>query len=239
MQGVGTRRGLKQNTIHTPSPRFRRGLAAGVLSSPCYRAFSTRPANSVIRSERTASLGEMAHFMSAATKTAMELLPPAPPIAPPPSDLLVSATTAVQVGLAAGSLLVLVPVASVIAFAFLKHRHRQWNDRDHNIPWTPAAMRQIAPPPPVAPMNDVWSNQNRPLAPQERAGLEALEADRVCALRRLPAFSWAGGSNTGDVCVLCIEQYDNGAILRKLPCDHYFHKEVRIVPPRIVKPRPH
>ena len=176
--------------------------------------------------------------MSAATKTAMELLPPAPPIAPPPSDLLVSATTAVQVGLAAGSLLVLVPVASVIAFAFLKHRHRQWNDRDHNIPWTPAAMRQIAPPPPVAPMNDVWSNQNRPLAPQERAGLEALEADRVCALRRLPAFSWAGGSNTGDVCVLCIEQYDNGAILRKLPCDHYFHKEVRIVPPRIVKPRP-
>ena len=169
----------------------------------------------------------MAATVSAYATTELLMQPPSPPMLPPPGDLLVSATTAVQVGLGAGSLLVLVPVASVIAFAFLKHRQRQWSDREQSGPVGPA-MRQVAPvPPPVAPINDVWANQNRPLAPQERASLEALEADRVCALRKLPAFSWAGGSNTGDVCVLCIEQYTNGSILRKLPCDHYFHKEVR------------
>ena len=63
---------------------------------------------------------EMAATVSQAYATTELLMqPPSPPTLPPPGDLLVSATTAVQVGLGAGSLLVLVPVASVIALSLI------------------------------------------------------------------------------------------------------------------------
>ena len=61
--------------------------------------------------------------------------------------------------------------------------------------------------------------------PSDRIVAETLERERVAALRALPTYVWAGGSDSGETCVLCIEPFHNGASLRKLPCNHLYHKE--------------
>lgn len=61
-----------------------------------------------------------------------------------------------------------------------------------------------------------------PLSSEERQRVDHLESARITALQGLPRSVWDGGA-TGDVCVLCIDAYSNGDLLRRLPCNHSFH----------------
>lgn len=144
-----------------------------------------------------------------------------PPALPPPPlipdvENMVPTATAVNVGLGAGSLVLLVPLTIMCAILCLRRR------RENRI----TLESSVLPRPPTTTTRGEHRSANRQaLAPAERESLEALERDRVLALRKLPLFVWSGGS-TGDECVLCIEPFTNGATLRQLPCEHFYHKEV-------------
>ena len=148
----------------------------------------------------------------------------APPPASPPSlpVKLIEEATAIQVGLASGFALFLLPLGCILCVARVRRhqRVRRTAPPEHT---TQAAHLRVE----ASPGAHNWTTQApRPLGPHEKALAETLERDRIAAIRALPVFAWAGGTATGDECVLCMEGYLNGSVLRKLPCDHFYHKEV-------------
>ena len=147
-----------------------------------------------------------------------------PPMSPPSSPVkLVDQAAAIQVGLASGFAIFLLPLCCVLCLSRIRQsqRERRTAPREHALPVAHLRRQE------VSPSTHNWTSQApRPLGPVEKAMAETLERDRVAALRALPVFAWAGGTATGDECVLCMEGYLNGSVLRKLPCDHFYHKEV-------------
>jgi hypothetical protein len=149
-------------------------------------------------------------------------MPSSPPSQPPsyrPSLSYAEHTaTGLQIGLTLGILLFLL-ILLLFVMSILRRRR--------TVTHLPTA--QIAPIVPAPAPLHVHPPQSAisgpPYGAPDRIVAETLERERVMALRALPTYVWAGGSDSGETCVLCIEPFHNGASLRKLPCNHLYHKE--------------
>ncbi|CAH8573736.1 unnamed protein product [Dicrocoelium dendriticum] len=63
---------------------------------------------------------------------------------------------------------------------------------------------------------------------------------RLCCLTsrqlwRLPQTKYSKGQNGTDTCAICLEDYENGDLLRTLPCDHAYH--TKCIDPWLLKNR--
>ena len=95
------------------------------------------------------------------------------------------------------------------------------NTHGNPHPHQPPPMRRPAP-----------QQSQQAMTPAERALADALERERIVALKALPTFHWNSRNQPKsprkgavDECVLCIEPFKNGATVRRLPCGHHFHKD--------------
>ena len=148
--------------------------------------------------------------------------PSATPLPPPlgPPMLFIDKAVATNIGITACVILLLVPV--LIANIIRKQKQQRAAavalvspvaaSQQGHVVESATTMFGVAPP--VA----------RPLGPMDRAAIDRLERERIASIKGLPVFAWAGGSNTGYECVLCLEGYVNNQVLRQLPCGHFYHK---------------
>ena len=145
----------------------------------------------------------------------------APPPLPPPTApmVIILRSTAIAAGVA----LVLVPIfCGMLCLCIRRRSYRVERQQTGILPVTPAPADATTRPPLRLP------SAQHPISPAERAAADALERERVVALKSLPTFRWSRTVKESDIqdeCVLCIEAYRTNATLRRLPCGHCFHKD--------------
>ena len=146
--------------------------------------------------------------------------PPPSPLSPSPSLGIVLDTDSLLAGtaIAAGFLFVVILPVSYAIYCFYTCRRQRQPPVGTVMPVVPA--------PGVALPVDAPSPA--PSQSSARNAVDSLEADRVAALRALPTFKWNSthaASAACDECVLCMEAFRSGTVVRRLPCNHTFHRE--------------
>ena len=166
--------------------------------------------------------------------------PPPPPLYPPPPTYPPTTFSASpRTGATAGSrgtletgLFITVVLSLVLALVTVS-LHRQRRRREHTVRdihhsttsdvVTPASLppHSVQAWPPI-PTPDLGG------APQSAPGsvIESgtVEQHRLAAIRSLPVHRHGGGG-CDEECVLCIEAYTSGEVLKQLPCGHVFHAQ--------------
>ena len=172
--------------------------------------------------------------------TAPPAAPPAPVEAAPastygnetlPGELSIETVIGLSVGISCCGCLTL------CAIVLLLWRLRRRRPDDAPVERTPSRTRTAS----VVPVAQAPANPQavtaRPSHPAEKARAEALERERLAVLRGLPTYWWVGnGGRAGRTvgwggpqrcqhCVLCMEGFEDGVSIRRLPCGHYYHTE--------------